>query len=202
MPSTSTQGHCADPAGATSDSGVDPDPPAPVVEEHLMPSTSTSGDSILTFAQLLPVPHRDRPLVKRPRIKPPSYELTSVETLKHISDKLKPKKSGKEKASKKDTLNKSDKFVKKNICQKKKSDKKVNAAATSKGTGKGKGRGKYADTDSDACAFCQWVYGDISDPLNEDQWEMCVNCKQWYHHTCANVCGKFRVGSFCCDNCI
>ena len=40
---------------------------------------------------------------------------------------------------------------------------------------------KSLDTYSDnaPCALCQWVYGDISDPLNEDHWEMCANCNKW-----------------------
>jgi hypothetical protein len=180
------------PAPTTSDSDV---LPAAVCTEQFIPSTSTSGDSVLTFAQLLPVPHRERPCIKRPRIKPPSYELTSAETLTHISNKMKPQISAKERASKRKPVHNADEFVKKKTCQKKKSKKKIQVAGMKEAK-----NSKSLDTDNTPCAFCQWIYGDISDPLIEDYWEMCVNCNKWYHHTCASVCGEFKAGSFCCDN--
>jgi len=176
--------------------------PAAIAEELLIPSTSTSGDRlVITFAELLPVPHRDRPIAKRPRIKPPSYELTSVEVLKFISNKLKPLKSGKEKSSKKATCNNVEKLCQKKKSknkQKKKNKKEVKAAAVLKGSDRIKPSNN--DSDNTPCALCRWNYGDISDPLIEDHWEMCVNCKKWYHHSCAYVCGKFCAGAFYCDN--
>lgn len=192
IPSTSqaTSGDCADlPATTTSDLEIFQ---AAVYETQLISSTIISDNGVLTFPQLLPVPHRERPLIKRPRVKPPSYELTSLETLKHVSNKVKP--PGKEKASKRKPLHDADQLVKKNVCQKKKSKEKIQAG------NKDADNNKSSDTDNTPCAFCQWIYGDILGPLIEDNWEMCINCSKWYHYTCASVCEKFRASSFTCDN--
>ena len=49
-------------------------------------------ETAVQFQALLPLPKRERSLVKRPRRKPPSYELTSKETMEFVSNAAKKNK--------------------------------------------------------------------------------------------------------------
>jgi len=57
--------------------------------DALGPDSNNSPTSATrrSFAELMPLPKRSRATMKRPRAKPPSYELTSDEHLQFIAEK-------------------------------------------------------------------------------------------------------------------
>jgi hypothetical protein len=129
-----------------------------------------------TFAELMPVPKRHRPVCKRPRAKPPSYELTSDSHLTFIANK-------EDKVSKKNAGNKSVKKTgskKKSVGRKKgRNDKKVSSCASEEDV---------------RCIYCNELFSESG-----GRWVQCGVCKNWAEYSCAGFDRKQR--NFVCDFC-
>ena len=72
---------------------TDPVATDPVATDPLA-TDPLATDPTVTFAELLPLPKRERPVPKRPRVKPPSYELTSENTLNFVRERDKKSTTG------------------------------------------------------------------------------------------------------------
>lgn len=51
---------------------------------------------------------------------------------------------------------------------------------------------------TDACVSCGFIYGDIDDPLIDDEWYTCSKCVKWSHESC----GVSRQKKFFCNRCL
>jgi hypothetical protein len=38
---------------------------------------------------------------------------------------------------------------------------------------------------SNICVYCNFNYGDPTDPLSDDDWVMCSVCRRWLHESCS-----------------
>lgn len=38
---------------------------------------------------------------------------------------------------------------------------------------------------SNICVYCNFSYGDPTDPLSDDDWVMCSVCHRWLHESCS-----------------
>ena len=65
------------------------DPRAVLGSSAVQEPSPSCADSV-SFASLMPVPHRDRPYTSRPRKKHPSYEITSDECIAFVEERSKP----------------------------------------------------------------------------------------------------------------
>ena len=136
----------------------------------------------LTFADLMPIPKRERRVTKRPRAKLPTYNLTSEVHLDFISvSKSKTKESGKRKpsskksaAQKRGNVNSEVKLLK----QKAKKAKQVNVG----------------EQESDT--FCLICTEPFSNSRPKEKWVQCIVCHLWAHEACTD--GNLR---FVCQNC-
>jgi hypothetical protein len=140
-----------------------------------------AGTTIATFQDLLPIPHYSRTATQesRKRTKPPSYELTSDDTMDFVRQRH-------------------NKTVEKEAKKRKKGVK----PAARKGEKK-KQSTAIADNLKTPCTACHVFYGDASDPLKCDAWSACALCGNWYHVTCAENHGVIDDGdSFICRSCL
>ncbi|XP_065650551.1 uncharacterized protein LOC136078694 [Hydra vulgaris] len=137
------------------------------------------ADLDVSFENLMPVPHRDRPQSSRPRKKPPSYELTSEENVAFIQERTKPitKKAAKEKETSKEKKQK--KTVKQKVIKKKKESKK-----------------EKKQKEEDICKYCGFAYSEATDLLIDDEWIECDACRDWLHESCIEITVR---GQLCAD---
>ncbi|XP_065671660.1 uncharacterized protein LOC136089536 [Hydra vulgaris] len=150
----------------------------PTTDENAIVSIE-QADLDVSFENLMPVPHRDRPQSSRPRKKPPSYELTSEENVAFIQERTKPitKKAAKEKETSKEKKQK--KTVKQKVIKKKKESKK-----------------EKKQKEEDICKYCGFAYGEATDPFIDDEWIECDACRDWLHETCIEITVR---GQLCAD---
>lgn len=130
------------------------------------------------------MPQHSRALSKpgRKRAKPPSYELTSDETMTFVRNS---KATAKERTMSSKNVNPP------KISQRKK---RRRSATINK-----------ADmaTDNTPCTWCHIQYGDSNDPLLYDSWMACTVCGHWYHSSCAEQDGVLEDdGKLFCSACI
>ena len=120
-----------------------------------------------SFPELMPIPKCHRPVSKRPRVKPPSYELTSESHFTFIG-----KAGGK--------VAKASKCPRKKSVKKQKTQSKAGAHKKSSKAGK-----KSAPKEIWKCHPCAFVFGSADDPKCTDDWFSCSGCGQKYHESCA-----------------
>ncbi len=131
----------------------------------------------VTFATLMPIPHRERPTNTKPRKKHPSYEITSDECIAFVGERSKPVKRKQvnnaeetvsaTNVSRQKTAETADKTVSKttNIIQKK-----AQSAQKTKKRNKTQSR---ASDEAYPCKSCGFSYGDNEDPLTDEDWLIC-----------------------------
>ncbi|XP_033939801.1 uncharacterized protein [Pseudochaenichthys georgianus] len=62
---------------------------------------------------------------------------------------------------------------------------------------------KTAQVIQEACAICQYSYGDRKDPKSTEEWLSCAVCFQWFHESCAEDNGVLDDdGSLTCKDCL
>lgn len=158
-----------------------------VVQPH--PHGETSGAvkrsvSSVTFDSILPVPQHSRAQSKpgRKRTKPPSYELTSDETMNFVhSRKLTVRPTEKAKKAKK-------------TAKPRKENQKVTKSVAS---------GTSGHADKTPCKWCHVQYGYSKDKLLHETWIACTVCGNWYHLSCAELDGVLEDdGKLFCSACL
>jgi len=161
------------------------------------------------FEHLLPLPKRVRPTTVRNRKKPPSYELTSSETLAFVREATErnlKRKDSKCKKGSKALSSAENENVQHRPSQGKGTKKKSQARKRPKSMsvqemsdGKRRKTQKSRE-DKGVCAHCGYGYGDADDPHIEDDWCQCTVCHYWWHEVCSLACG-FKGLSSKCDKC-
>jgi hypothetical protein len=53
--------------------------------------------------------------------------------------------------------------------------------------------------ENEVCPSCKYKYGDAEDPLIDDPWERCCQCRRWFHESCGSKKGRKR--GFLCNIC-
>ena len=164
-------------------------PSSVAIADQLPISTGTASDAdqslkngAVTFASLMPVPHRERSKSK-PRKKPPSYEITSDVCMTFVSERMtkkstKPKQDSVRGKSKKQTQNG-----------------KAKKSGTQKESVK---RRNSKSEDVVPCGVCGIRCCD--DKYNRD-WIRCQVCMTWYHNECQGIAEKSRLRTFVCVSC-
>jgi len=157
---TAQSGHQPSAAAQCGTSGDQLAPPEPV------PCSSGNQSTTVTFKDIMPFPKRDRPATRK-RKKPPSYELTSAETITFVrAANCKAKIPTRERSKAK-----KDKDKKKSV-----------SAAVAKGSKKKK-LSKFKENnveDGTPCCVCGKKYNEPP----ADEWQQCANCKLWFHDSC------------------
>ena len=103
--------------------------------------------SMVTFASLIPIPHRDRPTTKRQRRKHLSCELTSDERLAFVAERSKPKTSKKVQKAKPSSGKEAVKpKVKPKKCKVQEKDQQANRASS--------------EPDNTTCLYCEIAYSE------------------------------------------
>jgi len=145
----------------------------------------------VSFSKLMPLPKRSR-ATKRPRAKPPSYELTSDEHFQFITEKgnraPKPKKPRTNGKSGKQPLQSKIPPDKGNRAPKPKKTR------TNGKSGKQPLQSKNPVDDNVYCLYCNESFCESS-----EKWVQCVKCQKWAEYACAGFDKKQR--SFVCDFC-
>jgi len=155
----------------------------------------------VTFASLIPIPHRDRPSSSRPRVrkKHPSYEITSPECIAFVEERSLPKRKKRKlnDAAERTQIGKGDMKPTKGkgrgmpVKGKEKSDK---SSTGKKKTMTGKIPGAPpSQTDNTKCLYCEIMYSE-----SHVAWVRCQDCLKWACEQCARV-GKKK--KFICDSC-
>ena len=144
----------------------------------------------VSFSKLMPTPKRSR-ATKRPRAKPPSYELTSDEHFQFITEKgkcaPKPKKMRTNGKSGKQPLQSKNPLDDKGAPKPKKT-------RTNGKSGKQPLQSKNPFDDNVYCLYCNESFCESS-----GKWVQCVKCQKWAEYACAGFDKKQR--SFVCDFC-
>ena len=192
------------PADPTPQSGCLADAGTNDISADYRPSTSRSSAEVIsdehqavTFASLMPIPHRERPQGKSARRRPPSYNLASDEHYEYVKqkasvkNKAKPKgKSAKPKG--RPTGSSGQKPSSNTRGPKQKLPKKL---PSSKGKAKVK---KFKSSDTTACGSCGKRFCD--DQLGE-KWIQCQVCCNWYHNACQGIDNDCEQDPFICIIC-
>jgi len=151
------------------------------------PSTDSSESHKVAFEELMPLPKRERPVGKKARKKPPSYELTDTATIQFVSDSIQTNAKPRPKIKRKKEQSLLAVTPKKQKVKPKKQKVKANE--------KKKANGIYI------CAGCNVKYGDISAAYAAADWLACKDCAVWFHETCAEQNGLVDVNEFTCGKC-
>ena len=160
----------------------------PVLNQSTSLVTADQPLSTVTFASLMPVPHRERSQGK-PHKKPPSYEVTSNECMSFVADRT-TKTSAKSgvrvtgQVRKAATVKKTHK-EKESVKSKAAKHKKIN-----------EDEGTHSSTDCTACLYCEIRYYESSVP-----WIQCKVCGKWACGQCAHLGKKNKKTDFKCDGC-
>lgn len=154
-------------AGDASASVADQQPVSQQSEPENLPGEVPCTETAVQFQALLPIPKRERSLSKRPRRKPPSYELTSKETMEFVTDAAKKNRKSA------------------NIKPKQSEPKKKKRAVP---TVNKKVKGSTV-TDNTLCSNCAHKYGASDDPKKHEDWWSCKKCSKWFHSSCAEEVG-------------
>jgi hypothetical protein len=68
--------------------------------------------------------------------------------------------------------------------------------------GKKTQRAKLTEDDG-ICQMCKVSYGDPCDVKKDEEWLACLQCRSWFHQTCAEYSGVIDdADGFICKNCI
>ena len=138
----------------------------------------------VSFAEILPLPKRTRAATsKRPRPKPPSYELTGTASMQFVSERTK-------------TKNKKTKIDQKQKSKENKSVEKNEAKKHSTCSRKKSTRARTVDVVP--CALCKVRRCDDEYPRS---WTQCQSCLQWFHNECQGLEENERVHRFLCVEC-
>lgn len=153
----------------------------------------------VTFESLMPLPKRVRKQNGgRKRTKPPSYEVTSDETMEFVRCRSKTPNSGKKsrpkgkKAYSSETVNTTETSAANNNTaenQPKPKRKQANRRKISRSKVVGSTSHDSAE-DKTPCVFCHVQYGDSTDRLKHDIWMACSKCNKWFHSRCAEKDGS------------
>ena len=144
--------------------------------------------STVTFATLMPVPHRERSQSK-PRKKIPSYEITSPECLSFVTDSMTKKRKGVQAT---DAVKRKD--ATKQMASKKPSRKRIN---TGRATSSSKSVTQPPEREY-RCIYCD----DVCEEPPPEPWSQCSVCLEWCHEACVpNLTAPFPA-NFACRNCI
>jgi len=149
------------------------------VEVAVTNTTHSKSPTSVTFSSILPVPRHSRAqsTTSRKRAKPPSYELTSDDTLEFVRQRAKPQKT--------------------------KKPKKADSRMETKTTKNSRASASASNDDNTPCTFCRVQYGSAQDPLKHEIWIACNTCRKWYHSTCAENNGVMEDdGTFLCSSCL
>jgi len=149
------------------------------VEVAVTSTTHSKSPTSVTFSSILPVPRHSRAqsTTSRKRAKPPSYELTSDDTLEFVRQRAKPQKT--------------------------KKPKKADSRVETKTTKNSRASASASNDDNTPCTFCRVQYGSAQDPLKHEIWIACNTCRKWYHSTCAENNGVMEDdGTFLCSSCL
>jgi len=166
------------------------------VEVAVTNTTHSKSPTSVTFSSILPVPRHSRAqsTTSRKRAKPPSYELTSDDTLEFVRQRAKPQKTKKPK--------KADSRVETKTTKNSRAS--ATASKTKTKTAKNSRASASASNDDNTpCTFCRVQYGSAQDPLKHEIWIACNTCRKWYHSTCAENNGVMEDdGTFLCSSCL
>ena len=165
---------------------------------------ASDNDQAVTFASLMPIPHRERPRGKATRKRPPSYNLASDEHYEFVKKKMSVKSMPKPKGRPKG---------------KGKAVKDTNRPTGSSGQGppsahprrprgklpadgvssKGKSKArKFGSMDTTPCGSCKERFCD--DQCGE-KWIQCQLCCKWFHNACQGIDSDFEQDTFICISC-
>lgn len=126
-----------------------------------------------TFADLMPLPHRER-YKSRPKAKPPKFELTSNDHFDFLAERDKPKQSKKSKGAKVTNKKCSKPNTAGNTTKRKSTMNKPSGTHRRKKT-------RVVSANEDArCLYCQELYS-----MSGENWVQCSHCQNWAHYSCA-----------------
>ena len=193
------------PAAPTPQNGCLVDAGTNDISTDLRPSTSRSSagvisddDQAVTFASLMPVPHRDRPQRKCARKRPPSYNLASDEHYEFVKKKVSVENKAKPKGNSVKPTHRptgSSALQPPSLCTSESKGKLPPKRVNSKGKGKAKKCGSSDTTPCGSCGkrFCDDQFG--------EKWIQCQVCCQWYHNACQGIDNDCEQDPFICIIC-
>ena len=142
----------------------------------------------VSFEDILPLPKRERPMSKRSRPKPPSYELTGDDTMQFVLDRA---DSCKKKRKSDEKKTKTRKLVKIKSSE-------VQTQSSVRRQASRKKSSKDSTVDVVPCALCNIRKCDDEYPRS---WTQCQSCMQWYHNECQGLEENEPVDRFVCVEC-
>jgi len=160
--------------------------PLPTSAEAVDQQETVDQQQQTLFEHLLPLPKRVRPTTVRNRKKPPSYELTSCETLAFVPEaterKLKRKDSKVKKGSK--VLSSAESIPhmpsqEKGAKEKSQASKRPKSRSVQDMSDGKRRKNQKNREDKGVCAHCGYGYGNTDDPHIEDDWCQCTVCHDW-----------------------
>ena len=151
------------------------------VSAAVEPNVSHQTGSLVTFTELIPIPHRHRPHVTKPRKKHPSYEITSSQCIAFVEERTKRKP-----VKKSTSLPHCSQQSKPKVAKRQKQKQVICEEKTD----------SDSQADYTACLYCEIRYCE-----SDVDWIKCKVCNKWACGHCAHLGKKVKKVAFICDGC-